>query len=239
MADAQKNEIKPWLKQQWVLPPQGSGAFVANMEDVLEVYARTLDPLRPVVCVDEAAKQLIGEVREPLPVRPGSPAKQDYEYERGGMANLFMAFEPLAGTRRVEVTERRTGVDFARFLRTLSDEHYAGAEKIVLVCDNLNTHTPAALYGAFDPAEARRLTERFEWHYTPKHGSWLNVAEMELSVLARQCLDRRIPDRATLKREVAAWMVARNAAVVRVDWQFTTADARVKLKRLYPTIVLQ
>lgn len=239
MADLEKNEIKPWLKQQWVIAPKANAAFVAAMEDVLDVYAKPYDSKRPVVCVDEGGKQLIGEVREPLPVRPGSPAKEDCVYERGGMANLFMAFEPLAGTRRVEVTERKAGVDFARFLRALSDEHYPGAGKVVLVCDNLSTHTPAALYAAFEPAEARRLAERFEWHYTPKHGSWLNVAEMELSVLARQCLDRRIPDASTLKREVAAWEKTRNAAVVKVDWQFTTADARVKLKKLYPTIELQ
>jgi DDE superfamily endonuclease len=209
------------------------------MEDVLDVYAQPLDPSRPVVCVDEGGKQLIGDVREPLPVRPGNPAKQDYEYERGGMANLFMAFEPLAGVRHVEVTDRKTATDFARFLRRLADEWYARVVKIVLVCDNLNTHTPAALYEAFEPAEARRLAERFEWHYTPKHGSWLNVAEMELSVLARQCLDRRIPDVEALRREVAAWERARNAATVKVDWHFTTADARVKLKRLYPIIELQ
>jgi transposase len=206
---------------------------------VLDVYARPYDEARPVVGVDEGGKQLIGDVREPLPVRPGSPAKQDSEYQRGGMANLFMAFEPLAGRRQVAVTERKTAEDFARFLRRLSDEWYPGAERIVLVCDNLNTHTPAALYEAFEPAEARRLAERFEWHYTPKHGSWLNVAEMELSVLARQCLDRRIPDLGALRREVRAWEQRRNAAVVKVDWQFTTADARVKLKRLYPTIELQ
>jgi hypothetical protein len=210
------------------------------MEDVLDVYAKPYDPERPVVCVDEGGKQLIGDVRPPLPVRPGSPAKQDAEYARGGgMANLFMAFEPLAGTRHVEVTERKTSVDFARFLRATSDERYPGATKVVLVCDNLSTHTPAALYEAFAPAEARRLAERFEWHYTPKHGSWLNVAEMELSALARQCLDRRIPDQAALTREVAAWERDRNAAVVKVDWQFTAADARVKLRRLYPTIQLQ
>jgi DDE superfamily endonuclease len=209
------------------------------MEDVLDVYARPYDEARPVVGVDEGGKQLIGDVREPLPLRPGSPTKQDHEYERGGMANLFMAFEPLAGRRQVEVTERKTAGDFARFLRRLSDDWYPGAEKIVLVCDNLNTHTPAALYEAFEPAEARRLAQRFEWHYTPKHGSWLNVAEMELSVLARQCLDRRIPDSQALRREVRAWEQKRNAAVVKVDWQFTTADARVKLKRLYPTIELQ
>ena len=239
MADAQKNETKPWLKQRWVLPPKHSAAFVANMEDVLDVYARPYDPARPLVGVDEGGKQLIGDVREPLPVRPGTPARQDAEYVRGGVANLFMAFEPLAGTRHVEVTERKTSVDFARFLRTLSDERYPAAERIVLVCDNLSTHSPAALYEAFEPAEARRLAQRFEWHYTPKHGSWLNVAEMELSALARQCLDRRIPDAATLRREVAAWERERNAATVKVDWQFTAADARVKLKKLYPTIQLQ
>ena len=239
MADAEKNELKPWLKQQWVIPPQANAAFVANMEDVLETYAKPCDSKRPVVCVDEAGKQFIGEVREPLPVRPGSPAKEDSVYERGGVANLFMAFEPLAGKRFVEVTQRKTSVDFARFLRTLSDEHYAAAEKIVLVCDNLSTHTPAALYQAFGPEEARRLAERFEWHYTPRHGSWLNVAEMELSVLARQCLDRRIPDLETLRREVAAWQPKRNAAVAKVVWQFTNAKARIKLKKLYPTIQLQ
>ena len=222
-----------------MIPPEASAAFVANMEDVLDVYARPYDEKRPVVCVDEGGKQLIGEVREPLPVRPGSPAKQDYEYERGGMANLFMAFEPLAGRRHVEATERKTAADFARFLRVVSDELYPDAERIVLVCDNLNTHTPACLYEAFEAAEARRLVERFEWHHTPKHGSWLNVAECELSVLARQCLDRRIPDLETLRREVRAWEQKRNAAVVKVDWQFTTADARVKLKKLYPTIELQ
>jgi hypothetical protein len=209
------------------------------MEDVLDSYAQAYDPSRPVVCVDEGGKQLIGDVREPLPVRPGSPAKQDSEYQRGGMANLFMAFEPLAGRRHVEVTERKTSIAFARFLRQIAEECYAGAERIVLVCDNLNTHTPAALYEAFAPAEARRLAERFEWHYTPKHGSWLNMAEIELSVVARQCLDRRIPDMASLRREVQVWEEQRNAAVVKVDWQFTTTDARVKLKKLYPTIEVQ
>jgi hypothetical protein len=209
------------------------------MEDVLDVYARPYAEQRPVVGVDEGGKQLIGDAREPLPARPGSPAKQDYEYERNGMANLFMAFEPLAGRRQVEVTERKTAGDFARFLRRLSDEWYPEAERIVLVCDNLNTHGLASLYEAFEPAEARRLAGRFEWHYTPKHGSWLNVAEMELSVVARQCLDRRIPDLEALRREVRAWEEKRNAAVAKVDWQFTTADARVKLKRLYPTIEMQ
>jgi transposase len=222
-----------------VIPPKASAAFVANMEDVLDTYAMPLDPKRPVVCVDEGGKQLIGEVREPLPVRPGSPAKQDSEYVRNGMANLFLAFEPLAGRRHVAVTQRKTSADFARFLRALSDEHYARVDRIVLVCDNLSTHTPAALYEAFEPPEARRLAERFEWHYTPKHGSWLNMAEIELSVVARQCLDRRIPDIETLRREVEAWEQTRNAAVVGVEWQFTTADARVRLKKLYPKIQVQ
>ncbi len=206
------------------------------MEDVLDVYARPYDPKRPQVCFDEGGKQLIGDVRPPLPVRPGTPRREDYEYERQGMANLFMAFEPLAGTRRVVVTERRTNRDFAAVIRRLVDEWYPEAEVIRLVLDNLSTHTPAALYEAFAPAEARRLLARLEWHYTPKHGSWLNVAEMELSVLARQCLDRRIPDLEALRREVAAWQRDRNAAAIRVDWQFTTADARVKLKRLYPVL---
>jgi DDE superfamily endonuclease len=209
------------------------------MEDVLDVYARPYAADRPVVCVDEGGKQLIGDIREPLPLRSGSPAKQDYEYEREGMANLFMAVEPLGGRRHVAVTERKTAVDFARFLKRVSDEWYPGTDRVVLVCDNLNTHTPACLYEAFDPAEARRLAGRFEWHHTPKHGSWLNVAECELSALARQCLDRRIPDLPTLTREVAAWERTRNRATVKVDWQFTTADARIKLKRLYPSVQLQ
>ncbi len=222
-----------------MLPPKANAGFVAAMEDVLEVYARPYDPKRPQVCFDEGGKQLIGDVRPPLPVRPGSPRREDYEYERNGTANLFMVFEPLAGTRRVEVTEHRANQDFARMMRRLVDEWYPQAEKVVLVMDNLSTHTPAALYETFEPAEARRLVEKLEWHYTPKHGSWLNVAEMELSVLARQCLDRRIPDLESLRCEVASWERKRNAAVVKVDWQFTTADARIKLKRLYPTIEMQ
>jgi transposase len=209
------------------------------MEDAIGVYHRPYDAARPQVCIDEGGKQLIGDVREPLPVRPGSPAKQDGEYERHGTANLFMAFEPLAGRRVVEVTDRRTAVDFARFLRRLLDEVYPEAERVVLVTDNLNTHGPGSLYEAFAPAEARRLYERLEWHYTPKHGSWLNMAEIELSVLARQCLDRRIPDRDALAREVAAWAAGRNANMVGAAWRFTTADARIRLKKLYPTIELQ
>ena len=209
------------------------------MEDVIEVYHRPHNPECPVVCVDEAGKQLLGEVRPPLPVRVGSPAKGDSEYVRNGTANLFLAFEPLAGRRVVEVTGRRTAVDFARFLKRLLDEVYPDAARVVLVTDNLNTHVTGSLYEAFAPAEALRLARRIEWHYTPRHGSWLNMAEIELSVLARQCLDRRIPDAETLRREVAAWERRRNAAAVKADWQFTTADARVKLKKLYPTIQMQ
>ena len=200
------------------------------------MYHRPPDPARPVVCVDEAGKQLVGDVRPPLPVRPGKPAREDSEYERRGTANLFLAFEPLGGRRLVEVTERRTAVDFARFLKRLLDESYPDAAKVVLVTDNLNTHCAGSLYEAFAPEEARRLAERIEWHFTPRHGSWLNMAEVELSVLARQCLDRRIPDREVLAVEVAAWEAERNAAGVKADWQFTTADARTKLRRLYPVL---
>jgi transposase len=219
-----------------VIPPKANAEFVCAMEGVLEVYARPHDPKRPVVCADEGGKQLIGDVREPLPVRPGAPAKEDYEYERNGTANLFVAFEPLAGVRRFEVTERKTKADFARLLKRVADEWYPEAERVTLVVDNLSTHKPSALYEVFEPAEARRVMGRLEFVYTPKHGSWLNMAEIELSVLARQCLDRRIPDMATLRREVATWEEERNAAAVKVDWQFTTADARTKLRRLYPVI---
>jgi DDE superfamily endonuclease len=206
------------------------------MEDVLEVYHRPHDPEYPVVCVDETSKQLISETRVPIKAKPGQPARHDYEYERNGTANLFMMFAPLEGWRHVEVTDRHTAVDFAHMLRDLSDIHFPSAKKIVLMEDNLNTHKPASLYEAFAAAEARRLVERFEWHYTPKHGSWLNIAESELSVLSGQCLDRRIPDKQTLTEEVAAWEDSRNKKHVKADWQFTTADARVKLKRLYPAM---
>jgi len=189
------------------------------MEDVLEVYTRPYDPKRPVVCVDEASKQLVADVTPPLAMQPGQPAREDYEYERCGTANLFMQFEPLAGRRHVKVTERRTSLDFAHVLRDLSDVHYADAEKIVLVVDNLNTHKLSVLYQAFGPDEARRLVERFEIHYTPKHASWLDMAECELSVLCRQCLDRRIDDRSLLEHEVRCWEEVRNAAEVYVDWQ--------------------
>ena len=219
-----------------MIPPDQNADFVCAMEDVLEVYHRPHDPQRPVVCFDEASKQLVKETRTPIPAAPGRPATTDYEYERNGTANLFMMFEPLGGQRRVIVTERRTATDYAHAVQHLVDERYPHAEKIVLVQDNLNTHKPASLYEAFPPEEARRLIEKLEVHYTPKHGSWLNIAETELSILSRQCLDRRLPDRGTLTAEVAAWERDRNAAQCRVDWQFTTAEARVKLKRLYPVL---
>jgi hypothetical protein len=206
------------------------------MEDVLEVYHRPYDPKRPQVCVDEATKQLVGEAVQPLPAQPGQPERFDYEYVRNGTANLFMIFEPLAGWRHVEVTERRTAVDFAGVLRWLVEDVYAAAERVVLVTDNLNTHTPACLYEAFEPARARRLAEKLEWHYTPKHGSWLDMAEIELSVLARQCLDRRMDSWEELRREGGAWEDRRNEQGVPAQWRFTTADARIKLRRLYPSV---
>lgn len=224
------------MKEQWVIPPQQNAEFVAAMEDVLEVYRRPYDPQRPVVCLDEQSKQLVKETRVPIAPRPGRNLRVDYEYERNGTANLFMRFEPLAGHRRVKVTERRTKVDFAQVIRELVDEDYPAAETIVLVMDNLNTHKIASLYEAFEPAEARRLVEKLEIHYTPKHGSWLNMAETELSILTKQCLDRRIPDQLTLCREIAAWEQPRNEAQAKIDWQFTTHDARIKLKKLYPSI---
>ncbi|MEE9586626.1 MAG: IS630 family transposase [Hyphomicrobiaceae bacterium] len=193
-----------------MIPPKANTAFVAAMEDVLDVYTRAHNPSRPLVCLDETSKQLVAETRTPEPMQPGQPARHDYEYKRNGTANVFMLFAPLEGWRHVEVTERRTAIDYAKILRDLSDIHFPTAEKIVLVQDNLNTHAPASLYEAFEPAEARRIIERFEWHYTPKHGSWLNLAESELAVLSSQCLARRIPDAATLVSEVAAWRTRRN-----------------------------
>jgi DDE superfamily endonuclease len=219
-----------------VIPPKENAAFVASMEDVIEVYHRPRDAAKPLVCLDETSKQLVAKTRAPLPVQPGQPARHDYEYERNGTANLFMLFAPLEGFRHVEITERRTAIDYAHILRNLSDVHFPNAEKIVLVQDNLNTHAPASLYEAFEPAAARRLVERFEWHYTPKHGSWLNLAESELAVLSSQCLDRRIPDAQMLTREVEAWQKRRNTHNAKADWQFTTADARIKLKSLYPAL---
>jgi len=229
-----KNALKPHLRQQWVIPPDASAAFVAGMEDVLEVYHRPHDPERPLVCLDESSKQLIVETRTPIPAKPGQVERHDYEYQRNGVANLFMMFAPLEGWRHVKVTDRHTAIDYAHVLRELSDVHFPGAAKIVLVQDNLNTHKPASLYEAFPAAEARRLVERFEWHYTPKHGSWLDMAESELGVLASQCLDRRIDNQKNLAHQVSAWQDHRNIRHAKANWQFTTENARVKLKRLYP-----
>jgi transposase len=206
------------------------------MEEVLDVYTRPYDPNRPMVCMDETTKQLVGETRVPLSSRRGRLQRYDYEYVRHGVSNLFMLFEPLQARRYVKVTDRRTSQDWAQLMRQLVDEHYPEAEVITLVLDNLNTHTPASLYQTFEPAEARRIARRLEIHYTPKHGSWLNMAEIELSVLSRQCLDRRIPDQTTLDREVTGWQAGRNTDGATVDWRFTTEDARIKLKKLYPSI---
>ena len=206
------------------------------MEEVLSVYTRPYDQRCPQVCLDETSKQLVSETRLPMPMQPGQPACFDDEYERQGTCNLFVACEPLAGKRYLKVTEQRTKADFACFIRDLVDVYYPTAEKLVLVMDNLNTHTLAALYEVFAPAEARRLIEKLELHYTPKHGSWLNMAEIEFSVLTRQCLDRRIGSRTELGREVAAWQSKRNGQAVGINWRFTTADARIKLKHLYPSI---
>jgi hypothetical protein len=228
--------LKPWRFKMWCIPPEHNAAFVCALENVLEVYHRLYDPDCPVVCMDELSKQLVGETRVPVAVAPGLPARFDYEYVRNGTANLFLFTEPLAGWRHVAVTDRRTAVDWAWQVRELLDVRYPTAKRVTLVSDNLNTHTQASLYEAFEPAEARRLMKRLELVHTPKHGSWLNIAELELNVLTRQCLDRRIEDKDTLIHETAAWDDERNAQQTGVDWQFTTADARVKLKRLYPQI---
>jgi hypothetical protein len=206
------------------------------MEDVLDVYHRPYDERRPLVCLDEASKQLVGETATPIPAAPGRPERVDYEYVRNGTTSLFMVAEPLLGWRAVKVTGRRTAKDFAEVVRWLVEDVHAEAEKVVLVMDNLNTHKLSSLYEAFPPEQARRIVRKLEVHHTPKHGSWLNVAEIELSALSRQCLDRRIETRGELERQVAAWEEARNEEGVGVRWRFTTADARIKLRRLYPTI---
>lgn len=206
------------------------------MERVLDVYKEAYDPLRPVVCMDESPKQLIKETRLPLGRKPGSDEKADYEYERCGVANIFMVNEPLRGKRHVKVTERKTKVDWAHLLKEIADEYYPHVETIRLVMDNLNTHKPASLYEAFPPHEAKRIWDRFEFIYTPKHGSWLNMAEIELHVLNRQCLNRRIGDMDTMKKEVVAWLKDRNNKNAKINWQFTNDNARIKLKKLYPTI---
>ena len=227
--------LKPWQHKQWCIPQAGA-RFVAKMEDVLGVYARPYTPARPVVCLDEANKTLHTDSRPGQPVAPGQVARQDYEYERNGTANLFVWVEPLAGRRGVQVTAQRTTPDFARVVRQLVDEVYPHAEQVVLVTDNLNTHGPWALYETFAPAEAARVLAKLDWHCTPEHGSWLNMAEIEIAALRRQCLARRIGPPTELATEVAAWVAERNAQGGTIDWQFTTADARIKLKRLYPVL---
>jgi hypothetical protein len=218
----------------WVIPPEQSGEFVAHMEDVLDVYQRPYDPRSPMVCMDEQPVQLIKEVRPPLPAAEGKPARYDYEYERNGTANIFMFTEPLRGFRTVSVREHKTAIDWATEVQQLLDTQYPETERIRLVCDNLNTHGIGSLYEAFPPEQARRLASRLEIHHTPKHGSWLNIAEIELSALTIQCLDRRLPDLEALINETTQWEKRRNASPKGVDWQFSTHDARVKLKRLYP-----
>lgn len=220
----------------WCLPGKPSAEFVCAMEDVLDVYKRPYDPLRPQVCMDETSKQLVGEVRAPLPARPGQPERFDHEYKRNGVANLFTMVEPLTGHTHITITERRTKIDWAHLMKDLVHIHYPQAEMIVLVVDNLNTHTKASLYEAFSPHEAKQIADKLEIHYTPKHASWLNIAEIELSILAQQCLKRRIGQLDILKKEVATWLSKRNQNPAPLDWQFTTDDARIKLKRLYPSL---
>ena len=234
MQGNEKNELKPWLVKEWRIPKAGA-EFVAAMEDVLEVYQRQYDPLRPVVCIDETNKQLIKEDR--IPCEPGKPEKPDSVYVRNGAADVFMISEPLAGRRETVVAETRNAVDFAQILKYTSDVLYPGTEKIILVTDNLNTHETASLYKAFKPDEARRLAERFEWHYTPKHGSWLDMAEIETGVMGRQALAKPLPDMESFKEQVRIWTVKRNSECKKINWQFRTTDARLKLAKLYPTVL--
>jgi transposase len=218
------------------VPRELSADFVCAMEDVLDVYRRPYDPKRPVIAMDEVPKQLVAELRRPIPARPGRSRRVDYEYKRNGTANIFILFEPLVGRRQVKVTRRRTKVDWAHLIRELVDVHHPEAQSIVLVMDNLNTHSKASLYEAFEPKEAKRIADKLEIHYTPKHGSWLNVAECELSILSRQCLDRRIPDIETLRSEVETWQQQRDGEARPVDWHFTVEDARIRLRSLYPSL---
>lgn len=228
--------MKPWKKEQWVIPPEHNGDFVARMEKVLEVYKRPYDPRYPVVCMDESPRQLIRNTREPLPLKPGCPQRVDYEYERCGVCNIFMAVEPLAGKRLVNVTERKTKTDWAEFIDDIAQQ-YEEAEKITLVMDNLNTHGPGSLYETFAPEKAKTLWDRFEFVYTPKHGSWLNMAEIELNILIRQCLSGRLASMEEMREAVNCWQFQRNNSGAKIDWQFTTGEARIKLKRLYPTFI--
>ena len=233
MRDNEKNELKPWLVKEWCIP-EASAEFAAKMEDVLAVYERPYDPLRPVVCIDEMNRQLVEEKH--IPCESGQPERVDSEYVRKGVMDVFMIAEPLAGKRDTVVTEKRTAVDFAHILQRTSDVLYPQAEKIVLVTDNLNTHTTASLYKAFLPEEARRLAERFEWHYTPKNGSWLDMAEIELSVLSRQALAKPKPDAETFTCAVRSWAFARNSDCRKIHWPFTAPDARIRLAKLYPSL---
>ena len=228
--------MKPHRCAYWCIPPEQNGEFVARMEDILDLYCLPYDPNIPLVCMDEQPRQLIKEKRTPLPAIPGSPRRVDYEYERNGTANVFLFVEPLAGWRHVNVREHRTGVDWAHEIEELLEVHYPQAPLVRLVCDNLSTHKIGSLYEAFGPKHARRLAKRLDIHYTPNHGSWLNIAEIELSALSRQCLKRRIPDMPALRRETHSWEQTRNEKQKGVDWQFTTDDARIKLKNLYPYI---
>ncbi|HII80978.1 MAG TPA: IS630 family transposase [Methanosarcina sp.] len=231
-----KNEIKPWQRKEWVIPPEQNSSFVANMEMVLDVYKRPFDPRNPVICMDESPKQLIAETRIPVPCSPGKPARYDYEYKRCGMCNIFLACEPLTGKRMVKITERKTKRDWAYFLEEIAT-HQENADTITLIMDNLNTHIPGSLYEVFPPAKAKTLWDRFEFVYTPKHGSWLNMAEIELNVLTGQCLKRRMDNIEIVKKETLAWQKFRNNRNAKVNWQFTTEDARIKLAWLYPTIL--
>jgi len=231
-----ENELKPWLKEEWCIPPQHNAEFVYHMEDVLEVYHRPADPRFPLVCFDETPVQLVRETRQAIPMEAGQPARYDYEYHREGSANLFMFFAPLQNWRHVRPTQQRTKADWARCMKDLVDLYFPQAERCIVVEDNLNTHSPSALYEVFEPAEARRILNRLEFHFTPKHGSWLNMAEIEFSILSRQCLASYIPNLTTLARETQAWETERNTSEATVEWRFTTADARIKLKRLYPVI---
>jgi transposase len=230
-----EKELKPWQEKMWCIP-KVDAEFVARMEDVLDLYAEVPDERRPVVCFDETPRQLIGESRVPIPPKPGRPARVDYEYVRNGTANVFMFVDAHRPWRHAKVTDRRTSRDFAACMRDLVDKHYPKAERVRVVIDNLSTHTPAALYEHLDPAEARRILRRLEFHYTPKHASWLNMVEIEIGVMVRQCLDRRIPDKATLVSEVAAWQRRRNREKARIKWLFTVQRAREKLGRAYPTL---
>ncbi len=222
------------MKKEYCIPPKQNAAFVCQMEEVLDVYCRPYDDKFPQVCMDETSKQLTKETRIPIQSSPGNVERFDSEYERNGTSNIFIAYEPLAGKRITKVTERRTKIDWAEFIKELVDDHYKDATKIVLVMDNLNTHSKASLYEAFEASEAKRIADKLEIHFTPKHGSWLNMAEIELSHLGRQCLDRRISDSAKLSREVAAWNIQRDQQNLKTIWRFTTDDARIKLKKLYP-----